>query len=1231
MEKNKIILFGSIGIFAFVFIIVGLGKIIPWSANIIPEQNIAAILPAVSPTTITQIALPDEAIIAESFNNDLNQINQQILSINRDLTSVTKGSTAYNNLISTKNQKTIELVAKAQNRKSIMLRLAEKDPRAFLRLRIPSLTRLAYPTAAQVYVETDVTLQGVIDVTHVDDFQNHANSKFLYTLDVSGKKYPLYPTKPIYSPSGAVYEIKGVRLDSVVVATANTQSARVVRDAPPSEAVGEQRTLVFLVDYLNSGPRPFTVAEAKNFVFNGQFNNFYKEQSYNQTWFAGDVYGWIQLQKNYDSSNTLCYGSEFLNLNQTEIKNFILQNRIDLSQYSRVVYVIHPLAGGCAGIGKTYVSFNDVRYRLSEAKVGTYGYGYGPQSDQPFNWTYFDYVLSHEIGHNLGVYHANGWDCGANVIDGDCRGIEYGNYFDTMGYGQSALHFNALFKELLGWISPSQSLTITQSGRYTINPLELASSQKKFAKIKMQGSTLTFYLEYRQPVGFDAKLNDSNLVPSLIPNTSGLLVNYKNDIVPNLLDMSPTTQSWSVDSRQASLNLSSVNSAPVFEDSNRGITIGPVVAVSPNSITFDAVVKTPGCVRNAPTIQSANVGSTWSPGTQKIISFGIVNSDYIGCAGSNFRVDPKLPPGWQVGYSQPIFINPSQDDEITTSYIIPSTAQGRYELEVGVVNLSSGLKTTYQFSIEVIRPPRIFRLEPTSGAVGTQVRIIGENFYTLPRKNIVMLTGQPGGGQPSPLIDNISTLDPNSLTFTIPQGGLFSGQQISLPDGMYNVAVHTATLSREIIQFQVDNRSASVIGTPILRMVYKPTINISLLEARFQVSIKAGSQSTLLPKNNAFFIQVVNANRTINNWGVISNRPAGVTENGNYYVLPANSQAIFEVSAVYSPQSMPAGDYYAKLAQVYYGTNFSVLTVPTNQTNTVTVGGAQAPNIISITSPNQTPNINSTITIQGQGFHPTNNTISLKGQGSFNRPSANNGTVITFVPSLYGVGAGSYDLSVTHPTAGRSNIITFTISGTKSADFNNDDQISIADYLALLTQFGKRTGDAGFDTKYDLNNSNVIDSADVVLFEFARNNTSSLIAPATQAAISTPTYTLNITYPSAGSILRRGYTYNFRSTSPTDLRNVVFQIKNATTGQVVKTINASIVAANSSFSWKIPSTYPDGEYMLTGTTNGTPILITNGRFKVQGVTSITEEKSRIAAALEAFEILLGEFLLNIIR
>src|SRR3989344_335654 len=128
MDKNKTILVGSVSIFIFVFAIAGVGKIIPRITQIHTELNVAAVLPAVSPTTITQIAPPDEAIIAESFNNDLNQINQQILSINRDLTSVTKGSTAYNNLISTKNQKTIELVAKAQNRKSIMLRLAEKDP-----------------------------------------------------------------------------------------------------------------------------------------------------------------------------------------------------------------------------------------------------------------------------------------------------------------------------------------------------------------------------------------------------------------------------------------------------------------------------------------------------------------------------------------------------------------------------------------------------------------------------------------------------------------------------------------------------------------------------------------------------------------------------------------------------------------------------------------------------------------------------------------------------------------------------------------------------------------------------------------------------------------------------------------------------------------------------------------------------------------------------------------------
>jgi len=65
-------------------------------------------------------------------------------------------------------------------------------------------------------------------------------------------------------------------------------------------------------------------------------------------------------------------------------------------------------------------------------------------------------VINHEVGHSLGLNHANYW----NSLDGTPYGYgenqEYGNPFDVMGGGGGfASHYNTIIKRVLGWLPPS--------------------------------------------------------------------------------------------------------------------------------------------------------------------------------------------------------------------------------------------------------------------------------------------------------------------------------------------------------------------------------------------------------------------------------------------------------------------------------------------------------------------------------------------------------------------------------------------------------------------------------------------------------------------------------------------------------------------------------------------------------------------------------------------------------
>ena len=69
-------------------------------------------------------------------------------------------------------------------------------------------------------------------------------------------------------------------------------------------------------------------------------------------------------------------------------------------------------------------------------------------------------VLSHEMGHNFGLYHSHALDCGTAVLGTNCSVFEYGDRMDTMG-NTSAGHFNAFQRERLGWLDYGISSAIT--------------------------------------------------------------------------------------------------------------------------------------------------------------------------------------------------------------------------------------------------------------------------------------------------------------------------------------------------------------------------------------------------------------------------------------------------------------------------------------------------------------------------------------------------------------------------------------------------------------------------------------------------------------------------------------------------------------------------------------------------------------------------------------------------
>ncbi len=751
----------------------------------------------------TSSPVTQEALVHNT--QDLEQLTDRLVKLNDNL----KDNPQIQSL-EEEDQRTVNFIQIAKKRKELLLQVIEKNPELFLAVAMDQEIQSSMPTFVQEHLEKEATVDAVIEVLHIDDFKNPENSKFNYFLILNGEQLNFYPTQDLFIASAAKVRVRGIKLEDNIVATLDKESFQVLAEAPEPESVGDQRTLVMLVRFQDAPPEPFTLEEAKSFIFDGPFNQFYKEQSYNKISFSGDVFGWFTLGNDpYIPCNLYNYLDKVL-------PRIFIDNNIDLGNYSRLVIMESTASGGCSTVGKISRYINSKLYRISVAMAGALGHN---QTPDPFAWKSFDFALSHELGHSLGVLHANGWDCKDQSLSHDCTHIEYGNLFDTMGTGSHSLHFNAFYKELLGWINPSSALLINTSGNYTINPLE-TDSETKLAKIQIPGlNTIPFYLEYRKAIGFDSNLNSSYLSS----NQSGLFVNYiKKDQIwgpywggfsSSLLDMSPTSKYWFEDISQVTLNDNNV-----FKNTNLGITIGPIIKTDESSITFNVKLEDPICTHNPPFMDpkypfysSYVTRASWG-----YVYVQFFNDDSAICGRSNFKLALTLPPNWT--YIEPSNINlgPGEIGYFDIGFLVPEDADpDEYPIIFDITNLETGLKIHKEFKVTVYDTSRISRIEPSSGYPGQEIAIFGSSFSEPAIVNSIIFSHPQGYAYTS--ASEFSQL-PNeqSLKFNVPlklcvgglgtpqlQGGGSCTGTINMPADNYSVYISGSHGTSNYINFRV--------------------------------------------------------------------------------------------------------------------------------------------------------------------------------------------------------------------------------------------------------------------------------------------------------------------------------------------------------------------------------------------------------------------------------------------
>lgn len=457
-----------------------------------------------------------------------------------------------------------------------------------------------------------------------------------------------------------------------------------------ASTVGEQQTAVILVNFQDNTSQPISKTDANALVF-GAVSDYYWEASYQKTFLSGATYGWVTIPV----SESLCDNFAFAR----EADKAVTATGVDLSKYERLIYLLPQKL--CRGGG-----------------VNT---GPGSPSRMWVTANAFDaQLIIHELGHNFGLLHSGAMDCGATVIGEDCTVSTYGDPADTMGSG-TATHFNATHKQKLGWIGASGQpavTTITRSGSYELSPFESPDLGVKAIRIPrgvdpVTGEQTYYYLEYRQPLGFDSKLGSmGNVTQGLLVHTSGV----NQDSV--LLDMTPNSNAASefYDVRDGALAV-----GRTYVDTLAGVSFalksadaaGALVEVG---LSGDAPV---ACTRQPPVLSIVGPTTPVVAGSAIDYTVSLGNRDSSGCSATSFNLAYSVPDNWSgVIGANALSLSPGSTGTTTlTVTSLGNAATGNHGVGVGS---SSGYGSVHVASASIVYAVAPAASSPTlTAAIGT--------------------------------------------------------------------------------------------------------------------------------------------------------------------------------------------------------------------------------------------------------------------------------------------------------------------------------------------------------------------------------------------------------------------------------------------------------------------------------------------------------------------------------
>ncbi|MGK0367933.1 MAG: hypothetical protein ACI9QD_001073 [Thermoproteota archaeon] len=366
-----------------------------------------------------------------------------------------------------------------------------------------------------------------------------------------------------------VYEDFDTRHEKIIVVGEGELADEPAQDLPRIE-----KSLIMFFKF-NDSERVFVKRRQMQDLLDNGFEKFFNMMSDFRVKSIATATDWYQLDRDGEDDNS----SRFCFVKNSEIKEAAEAMGFNLADYDNVATISNcadrPTIGGYASLGKwdwlnigkaqSYIKMSSAPERLTVLENPLVPY-----------WSSFIGILSHERGHNFGLYHSNGLDCGEQKYLQGCTIVSYGNHFDRMGSPDGSLTFNADQQRRAGFKDKNKHfLHIKESGNFEIERLTSLKREKKIAAYIYLENTdqKLFMVEYRQPDLYDGNLaswvfrnvsNGVHLYSSLGGSLPSMSPNFTTSF--QYIDSNPTALNWHDDTAYESLTGS-------YVDQMSGITI----------------------------------------------------------------------------------------------------------------------------------------------------------------------------------------------------------------------------------------------------------------------------------------------------------------------------------------------------------------------------------------------------------------------------------------------------------------------------------------------------------------------------------------------------------------------------------------------------------------------------------------------------------------------------------